>query len=489
MGLFGFGKSGGPQNVIRCDEREYVIWKWRPTGQELGATKRENSIRKGSSLRVKEGEVAAFVVNMGGQQQTDFIEGPWDKTLESENLPVTAMFKELLTGESSLKQAELYFINVQGTNQMKFGVPFFNVTDPRQPQLAVPVAVRGTINFCLSDYREFIRQNRLQDTSMDDLQEVVKPVLSRVVKEVVADFPAQTGTLLIQMERHISKVVNAVEPTVKARLAEMGIQIKAFDITAIECDKDSYEYQELYSLTQGMSAEMQRAQQEDVLERMRIQREEEHRAMRMATETANLGAHYIDKQAETIKYTATQQTEAARLAAESAAKQAEAVKEGLKNMHKMAGGRGWYGGDGMTGVMMAGMMAQQMGQAMNGQMGQGGNGNAAPAANPSVGVGQMQGVGIQPPSASMPGVQMTSGTASVPPPMPQASQYFVAVNGQQTGPYAIQQLQQMAVGGQLTAQTYVWKQGMAQWEMAASVSELAMLFGMPPTPPPAIPQP
>jgi hypothetical protein len=47
----------------------------------------------------------------------------------------------------------------------------------------------------------------------------------------------------------------------------------------------------------------------------------------------------------------------------------------------------------------------------------------------------------------------------------------------------------MAVGGQLTAQTYVWKQGMAQWEMAASVSELAMLFGMPPTPPPAIPQP
>ena len=90
MGLFGFGKSGGPQNVIRCDEREYVIWKWRPAGQELGATKRENSIRKGSSLRVKEGEVAAFVVNMGGMQQTDFIEGPWDKTLESENLPVTA---------------------------------------------------------------------------------------------------------------------------------------------------------------------------------------------------------------------------------------------------------------------------------------------------------------------------------------------------------------------------------------------------------------
>lgn len=26
MGLFGFGKSGGLMNVIRCDEEEYLIW-------------------------------------------------------------------------------------------------------------------------------------------------------------------------------------------------------------------------------------------------------------------------------------------------------------------------------------------------------------------------------------------------------------------------------------------------------------------------------
>ncbi len=37
MGLFGFGskgKSGGLMNVIRCDEQEYLVWKWRPEGQE-----------------------------------------------------------------------------------------------------------------------------------------------------------------------------------------------------------------------------------------------------------------------------------------------------------------------------------------------------------------------------------------------------------------------------------------------------------------------
>lgn len=64
MGLFGFGskgKSGGLMNVIRCDEQEYLVWKWRPEGQEANSTSRENAIRYGSSLRVKDGEVAVFV--------------------------------------------------------------------------------------------------------------------------------------------------------------------------------------------------------------------------------------------------------------------------------------------------------------------------------------------------------------------------------------------------------------------------------------------
>ena len=46
MGLFGNkNKDGGMLNVIRCDEPEYLIWKWRPAGQNVGDSKRENSIR------------------------------------------------------------------------------------------------------------------------------------------------------------------------------------------------------------------------------------------------------------------------------------------------------------------------------------------------------------------------------------------------------------------------------------------------------------
>ena len=42
---------------IRCDEESYLIWKWHPAGVEQGTGDRENAIRWGSSLRVKDGEV------------------------------------------------------------------------------------------------------------------------------------------------------------------------------------------------------------------------------------------------------------------------------------------------------------------------------------------------------------------------------------------------------------------------------------------------
>ena len=71
-----------------------------------------------------------------------------------------------------------------------------------------------------------------------------------------------------------------------------------------------------------------------------------------------------------------------------------------------------------------------------------------------------------------------------PPPLPNATQYFLAVNGQQQGPFNIQQLQQLAANGQFTRSTQVWKQGMASWAEASTVAELGNLFGAVPPPPP-----
>lgn len=77
------------------------------------------------------------------------------------------------------------------------------------------------------------------------------------------------------------------------------------------------------------------------------------------------------------------------------------------------------------------------------------------------------------------------GGMNTPPPPPQMSQYFLAVNGAQTGPFTPQQLQAMIATGQFNANSQVWKNGMPAWGAASSVPELQSLFGaMPPPPPP-----
>jgi membrane protease subunit (stomatin/prohibitin family) len=76
--------------------------------------------------------------------------------------------------------------------------------------------------------------------------------------------------------------------------------------------------------------------------------------------------------------------------------------------------------------------------------------------------------------------------AAVPPPLPQPAQFFIAVNGQQAGPFGLDALGAQATGGQLTRETLVWQAGMAAWAPAGDVATLASLFAQ--TPPPLPPQ-
>ena len=450
MGIFGKGNSGGLMNVIRCDQEEYLVWKWRPEGQAVNSTSRENSIRYGSSLRVKDGEVAVFVYKQGDGSSQDFIEGPHDDILKTANFPVLANLVGAAWGGSSPFQAEVYFINLQGNNQIRFGVPYFDVFDPRFPDHGVPVAVRGTITFNITDYRGFIKLNRLVNFELDQFYKQIKDAVAKYVKGTVMKVPSEMGIPLVQMERELLTINDRVEERLKKRLEDdFGVNMKGLDISSIDVDKDSPYYKELESVTKDITArttqaqaevniknlqDTQRINAENMEESLRIQREEAQRAQRLQTETNFMGAHTIDVQADVLKTGA----------------------QSLGQMGTFNAGSGGSGGMN-PGGMMAGMM---MGGAMGQQM-----------------AGMMNNLGQQ----------MQNGM-NTPPPMPNV-QYHISVNGQQMGPFQMPQLQQMAQSGQLTQQTYVWKPGMANWEFAGNVPELASLFSMgtPPPPPPPVP--
>ena len=162
MGIFAKqNKTGGFADVIRCDQPDYLIWKWHPSGAAQGTLKRETAIRTNSVLRVKEGEVAVFVYKQKDGANQDFIVGPHDETIKTKNFPVLSSIIGLWYEGDTPFQAEVFFINIGRALQIKFGVPYFDIADPRFPDYAVPVAVRGTLTFKIEDYREFVKHYQL----------------------------------------------------------------------------------------------------------------------------------------------------------------------------------------------------------------------------------------------------------------------------------------------------------------------------------------
>lgn len=463
MSLFRGNNNAGFMDEIRCDETEYLIWKWHPRGSSKGFNARENAVRWGSSLRVRDGSVAAFVYNKKDGSYQDFVEGPCDQIIKTANLPVLASIVGLAYDGGTPFQAEVYFINLAQVVQVRFGVPYFDVFDSRFPDFGVPFAVRGTLTFHIRDYRQFIKLHRLDEFDMDTFKQQIKDAITRYVKDSVANAPTDLNIPVIQLERALAKMHDQIEPQICARLAEkFGVEVSGFDISAIEPNKTSEGYRQLMAVTRDVEARMVQAQTEvnikdvhdqqrinveNLEEALRIQREEAQRAQRMATETANIGAFQLEKQAEV------------GVAGANALGQMGA--NGATEIGSPSGGSGDGAGWFDPAAMMAGM-------AVGGAVGQ----NIAGMMN-----GMMGGLGGQAPVAGAP----------VPPPVPQAV-YHVAVNGAATGPYDLPTLAQMAAAGQMVRDSLVWKPGMNEWVAAGSVEELARLFvtdgsnGMPPVP-------
>lgn len=437
MSIFGKPRAGGFKDEIRCDESDYLIWKWHPVGSEAGNNNRENAIRCGSSLRVKDGEVAVFVYKQENGDMQDYIEGPFDQKIETKNLPVLASIVGLAFAGGTPYQAEVYFINLAQIIQVRFAVPFFDVYDPRFLDFGVPVAVRGTISFKITDYREFIKLHRLNSFNLDDFQKQIRDVICRYVKDVVANAPAAHNIPIIQIETKTAQINDDIEYNVGQRLKEnFGVTVSGMDVGAIEVDKTSDGYRQLMAVTKDITAAKMQAETTDYTERLRIQREEMQYAQHKQTQSANLGAFQVEKQAEV----------------------GIAGAEAIGSMGQHGGGNVNLG-DG-AGFNPVAMMA---GVAVGGAIGK----NIA---------GTMSG--------AMSDAQQPDSTARiVPPPIPTTA-YYVAVNGQVTGPYDLATLKNMTLAGQFTANSLVWQQGMPTWDKAGNIEELRKLFSsVPPVPP------
>ena len=361
--------------------------------------------------------------------------------------------------------------NLSKGSQVNFAIPFFDVFDPRLQDYGVPVSVHGTIVYSIEDMDLFHSVNKNEAYSDETFQQKLRGTVTKFVKGVVTNAPIDAQIPVVQLERKIMEISNLVQQYVKPQVEQLfGINIRQLDITRLNIDKDSRGYRELKALTADLEKERVMAQHNANLSNFNLQNSLNQDQLKMQS-TLNLDAMKrqqelqlggqeqlqdmnLENQRETMRIQREEMQRASRL-------QTEQTFLGAHQANLNAGVLNNATDNGINAFR----------QQQQAQMGAGLGMSAVP---------QMPSMGGAP---QMPGMQQKQTT-------PQVS-YMVGVNGQQAGPFDWNQLQQLVQQGQLTQQTYVWKQGMPNWDFAGNVQELQPLFmnaappqmpGMPPMP-------
>lgn len=430
MSIFKKKHSGGIADVIRCDQTDYLIWKWHPDKYDEGDLKRETAIRTNSVLRVKTGEVAVFVYKQKNGETEDYIVGPHDETIKTKNFPILSSIIGLWYEGDTPFQAEVFFINIAKVVQIKFGVPYFDVVDPRYPDFQVPVAVRGTMTFKIEDYKEFVKCHQLATFDFDKFKTQVVDSICRYAKDAVTNAASEANIPVIALESRIDFINEKMELNVKERMSEnFGICVTGIDINTIEIDKDSNSYLELKRITKDITAKQVEINLKNYEEQLRIQREEQQYAQHMATRTTNLGAYETE------------------IKGEVGVASAEALgKMGENGAGNVSMGKGDSAGFNpmtiMAGLAVGGVVAKNLGGTLD---------------------------------------QSMNVNGSVPPTIPQIG-FYIAVDNNPVGPFSINQMREKISLGEVNSETLLWKQGTPTWEKAESFSEFVSLF------PPKIPK-
>ena len=335
--------------------------------------------------------------------------------------------------------------NLSKGSQINFAIPYFDVFDPRLQDYGVPVAVHGTLVYQIDDMDLFHQLNKNEGYSDETFQNKLRGVLTKYIKAVVTNAPIDNQIPLIQMERKILDISELVQNYVTPKVEKtFGIVIRSLDITNIIVDKMSRGYRELKELTADLEKERVMTQHNAQISNFNLQNSLNQDTMQrqhnmQLGQQEELQDMDLENRRETMRIQREEMQRASRLQTEQT----------FLGAHKAN--------------LDAGVMNNAVDNGINAfhQQGMG----AGMSAVPQMGMPQMP------------------GTKAVP-----QVQYFVGVNGQQAGPFNWQQLQQLVAKGQLTQQTYVWKQGMPQWQFAGQVQELQPLFasaapqmpGMPP---------
>lgn len=362
--------------------------------------------------------------------------------------------------------------NLSKGSQLNFAIPYFDVFDPRLQDYGVPVSVHGAVVYAIEDMDLFYSVNRNEGYSDETFKNKLRGQLTKFIKSVVSNAPSDAQIPVVQIERKIFEISELIQQRVTPQVEKLfGITIRSLDITGINVDKESRGYRELKALTADLEKERMMAQHNAQISNFNLNNDLQQDMLKKQSELN------LDAMGRKQELDLGGQEELQRMNLENQRETMRIQREEMQRASRLQTEQTFMGAHQAN--LNAGVLNNATDNGINAfrQQTMGGMNN----------MGQMGGAPQMPGQKGMGGAPQMPGMGAA---VPQV-QYYIGINGQQYGPCDWNKLQQLVQQGQLTQQSYVWKNGMAQWEFAGNVAELAPLFqgtapqmpGMPPTMP------
>lgn len=362
--------------------------------------------------------------------------------------------------------------NLSKGSQLNFAIPYFDVFDPRLQDYGVPVSVHGAVVYAIEDMDLFHSVNRNEGYSDETFKNKLRGQLTKFIKSVVSNAPSDAQIPVVQIERKIFEISELIQQRVTPQVEKLfGITIRSLDITGINVDKESRGYRELKALTADLEKERMMAQHNAQISNFNLNNDLQQDMLKKQSELN------LDAMGRKQELDLGGQEELQRMNLENQRETMRIQREEMQRASRLQTEQTFMGAHQAN--LNAGVLNNATDNGINAfrQQTMGGMNN----------IGQMGGAPQMPGQKGMGGAPQMPGMGAA---VPQV-QYYIGINGQQYGPCDWNKLQQLVQQGQLTQQSYVWKNGMAQWEFAGNVTELAPLFqgtapqmpGMPPTMP------
>lgn len=362
--------------------------------------------------------------------------------------------------------------NLSKGSQLNFAIPYFDVFDPRLQDYGVPVSVHGAVVYAIEDMDLFHSVNRNEGYSDETFKNKLRGQLTKFIKSVVSNAPSDAQIPVVQIERKIFEISELIQQRVTPQVEKLfGITIRSLDITGINVDKESRGYRELKALAADLEKERMMAQHNAQISNFNLNNDLQQDMLKKQSELN------LDAMGRKQELDLGGQEELQRMNLENQRETMRIQREEMQRASRLQTEQTFMGAHQAN--LNAGVLNNATDNGINAfrQQTMGGMNN----------MGQMGGAPQMPGQKGMGGAPQMPGMGAA---VPQV-QYYIGINGQQYGPCDWNKLQQLVQQGQLTQQSYVWKNGMAQWEFAGNVTELAPLFqgtapqmpGMPPTMP------